>query len=247
MRFGVNKRVHYDSGPNMTPMVDVVMVLLVFLMLAGSFAGSEHYLVSNQVFNPRGGGGQAPPPGFVPDQPLEVKIDSPAPGRFDPDKLMWVNHEHIKRLPADELGRRLRPFLERAGLDVAAGPAPASVAELFRDRTATLAEMSDAAHYFYAEPTHANILARFADLMTAAVRSALPELVTAFETVDWNREAIGASIKSVAAKCGVKTAQLMMAARAVVTGEAQTPPIDAVLALVGRERAIDRLRRGLAG
>jgi len=98
MRFGVNQRVHYDSGPNMTPMVDVVMVILVFLMLAGSFAGQEHYLVSNQVFNPRGGGGQAPPPGYVPDQPLEIKIDSPVPGRFvarvesfqvdDPQKLV---------------------------------------------------------------------------------------------------------------------------------------------------------------
>ncbi len=59
---------------------------------------------------------------------------SSAPGRFDPEKLKWVNHEHIKRLPADELGRQLIPFLERAGLDVAAGPAPASVAALFRDR-----------------------------------------------------------------------------------------------------------------
>jgi glutamyl-tRNA synthetase len=173
---------------------------------------------------------------------------SPAPGRFDPDKLTWVNHEHIKRLPADELGRRLRPFLERAGLDVAAGPASASVAELFRDRTATLAEMADAAHYFYAEPTHAiNMPARFAELMTDAVKSALPELLSAFETADWNREAIGAAIKSVAAKCGLKTSQLMMAARAAVTGEAQTPPIDAVLALVGRQRTLDRLRRGLAG
>jgi glutamyl-tRNA synthetase len=172
---------------------------------------------------------------------------SPAPGRFDPDKLTWVNHEHIKRLPADELGLRLRSFLERAGLDVAAGPKPASVAELFRDRTATLAEMADAAHYFYAEPTRANILARFAELMTAAVRSAMPELLTAFETVEWSRESIGATIKSVAAKSGLKTSQLMMAARALVTGEAQTPPIDAVLALVGRQRTIDRLRRGLAG
>jgi glutamyl-tRNA synthetase len=172
---------------------------------------------------------------------------SPAPGRFDPDKLTWVNHEHIKQLPADELGRRLRPFLERAGLDVAAGPAPAGVAGLLRDRTPTLAEMADAAHYFYAEPAPANILARFAELMTAAVKSALPELLTAFETVDWSRESIAAAIKSVAAKCGLKTAQLMMATRAAVTGEAQTPPIDAVLALVGRERTIDRLRRGLAG
>jgi glutamyl-tRNA synthetase len=172
---------------------------------------------------------------------------SPAPGRFDPDKLTWVNHEHIKQLPADELGRRLRPFLERAGLDVAAGPAPAGVAGLLRDRTPTLAEMADAAHYFYAEPAPANILARFAELMTAAVKSALPELLTAFETVDWSRESIAAAIKSVAAKCGLKTAQLMMATRAAVTGEAQTPPIDAVLVLVGRERTIDRLRRGLAG
>ena len=172
---------------------------------------------------------------------------SPAPGRFDPDKLTWVNHEHIKQLPADELGRRLRPFLERAGLDVAAGPTPAGVAGLLRDRTPTLAEMADAAHYFYAEPAQANILARFAELMSAAVKSALPELLTAFETVDWSRESIAAAIKSVAAKCGLKTAQLMMATRAAVTGEAQTPPIDAVLVLVGRERTIDRLRRGLAG
>jgi glutamyl-tRNA synthetase len=173
---------------------------------------------------------------------------SPASGRFDPDKLAWVNHEHIKRLPADELGRRLRLFLERAGLDVAAGPAPASVGELFRDRTATLAEMADAAHYFYADPTHAiNVPTKFAEVMTDPVRSALPELLAAFESAEWSREAIGATIKSVAAKRGLKTSQLMMAARALVTGEGQTPPIDAVLELVGRERSLERLRHGLAG
>jgi glutamyl-tRNA synthetase len=173
---------------------------------------------------------------------------SSAPGRFDPEKLKWVNHEHIKRLPADELGQRLIPFLERAGLEVAAGPAPASVAELFRDRIATLAEMADAAHYFYGDPTHAiNVPTKFAEVMTDPVRSALPELLAAFESVEWSREAIGAAIKSVAAKCGLKTSQLMMAARALVTGEPQTPPIDAVLALLGRQHTIDRLHRGLAG
>jgi len=173
---------------------------------------------------------------------------SSAPGRFDPEKLKWVNHEHIKHLPADELGRRLIPFLERAGLDVAAGPAPASVAELLRDRMATLAEMADAAHYFYADPTHAtNVPAKFAEVMTDPVRSALPELRAAFESVEWSRDAIGAAIKAVAAKRGLKTSQLMMAARALVTGEPQTPPIDAVLALLGRQHTIDRLHRGLAG
>ena len=46
MRIKGAKQVHYDSGPNMTPLVDVVMVILIFLMLAGSFGASEHYLAS---------------------------------------------------------------------------------------------------------------------------------------------------------------------------------------------------------
>ena len=37
MRIQGARKVHYDSGPNMTPLVDVVMVILIFLMLAGSF------------------------------------------------------------------------------------------------------------------------------------------------------------------------------------------------------------------
>lgn len=40
------KSVHYDSGPNMTPLVDVVMVILIFLMLAGSFGAATHFLPS---------------------------------------------------------------------------------------------------------------------------------------------------------------------------------------------------------
>ncbi len=48
---------------------------------------------------------------------------SSAPGRFDPDKLKWVNQEHIKRLSEDELGDRLAPYLAQAGIDARSGPA----------------------------------------------------------------------------------------------------------------------------
>ncbi len=66
----------------MTPLVDVVMVILIFLMLAGSFVGTEHYLVSNIPIATRGAGGKPPPPGYVPDEPLEIRVDSPTPDRF---------------------------------------------------------------------------------------------------------------------------------------------------------------------
>jgi biopolymer transport protein ExbD len=68
------KQVHYDSGPNMTPLVDVVMVILIFLMLAGSFGANEWYLTSKSV---KTGGGGAPvelKPGEVPDEIIEVQI-----------------------------------------------------------------------------------------------------------------------------------------------------------------------------
>jgi len=187
---------------------------------------------------------------FTPEQLVEwfdIGHVNPAPARFDGDKLKWVNHEHIKRLPNEALGERLRPFLERAGLNVSSGPPPAGVAALLRDRAATLAKMAEEAEYFYGVTTGVReVQEKFAARVDDAVRPALGDLCTTFETIDWTREAIGAAIKSVAAKHQLKPPQVMMAVRALVTGTPQTPAIDAVLALVGRERTVERLGRGLA-
>jgi biopolymer transport protein ExbD len=75
MKIAGAKKVHYDSGPNMTPLVDVVMVILIFLMLVGSFGGAEHFLVSNLPLQETGSGSAKPPPGFIPDEPLDIRVD----------------------------------------------------------------------------------------------------------------------------------------------------------------------------
>ena len=169
---------------------------------------------------------------------------SPAPSRFDVAKLGWVNQQHMKRLPGDELGRRLVPYLGRAGLDPAAGPEPGAVAVLLRERVSTLTEMADAAHYFYAAP-HPDPQAVAAQV-NAANRPALAELAREFATLDWTREAILAALKAAAARHGVKPPQVMMPLRLMVCGTAQTPAIDAVLALLGREVARARLAAALS-
>jgi glutamyl-tRNA synthetase len=167
---------------------------------------------------------------------------NPAPSRFDLTKLRWLNQEHMKRLDAADLGARLRPFLERAGLDVAAGPDPGAVAALLRERVETLAEMADAAHYFYTPPRGA-LPDKLAASLTDAVHPALQDLAREFAALDWQREAIGAAIKAAAARHGLKPPQVMMALRAKVTGEAQTPAIDAILAVLGRDEVLRRLER----
>jgi glutamyl-tRNA synthetase len=168
---------------------------------------------------------------------------SSAPGRFDPEKLRWVNHEHLKRLPDRELGARLVPFLVAAGLDPDRGPAAEHVAALLKDRCATLVEMAQAVRYFYLAPETA--AADIAAQITPQNRGAIEEVARRLSSVDWSREAIGAMLKAVAAEHQLKAGQVMMPLRWLVTGTPHTPAIDAVLALVGRDATRARMEAGL--
>jgi biopolymer transport protein ExbD len=82
MKLGTSKKIHYDSGPNMTPLVDIVMVILIFMMLVSQFVGAEHFLTSNLPISQSGAGNAQLPPGFLPDEPLDIRVDSPTPDQF---------------------------------------------------------------------------------------------------------------------------------------------------------------------
>ena len=71
MTFRGSNKVSYDSGPNMTPLVDVVMVILIFLMLAGSFGTNSHFLTSNL---PVQGAGSSDPSAGPHDEFVDVRI-----------------------------------------------------------------------------------------------------------------------------------------------------------------------------
>ncbi|MDR2710666.1 MAG: glutamate--tRNA ligase [Burkholderiales bacterium] len=174
---------------------------------------------------------------------FDLDAISAAPSRFNIDKLRWLNQEHMKRLPPETLGQRLLPFLEKEKLDVAAGPPPAAVAELFRERTATLIEMAQAARFFYTEVAPDETL--LAAQIQPANRAALEELFALFETLPWNRESLNAALKDASKQHGLKPPQIMMPMRALVAGTLSTPAIDAVLTLLGREKTRERLRAGL--
>ena len=77
MRVQGAKKSHYDAGPNMTPLVDVVMVILIFLMLAGTFSGAEWYIQSHALIVKQGFQTQEempnPPP---PDPPIQLIVKS---------------------------------------------------------------------------------------------------------------------------------------------------------------------------
>ena len=76
-------------------------------------------------------------------------------------------------------------------------------------------------------------------------RAALQSLKGKLEKASWDRNAINGAIKETIAAAGLKMPQLAMPLRQVVTGRAQTPSIDAVLELLGRETVLHRMTRNL--
>ncbi len=164
---------------------------------------------------------------------------TPSAAQFNTEKLKWLNHEYIKRTDPAALAAMLAPFMARAGLELEKGPELVRVAELLRERAPTLVEMADAAHYFYKRPQlDAALLAQH---MSDAAKPALGELMQVLPSTAWTKADIGAAIKAQVAKHGLKMPQLMMPLRVLLTGQTQTPSVDAIMEVLGCEEVLQRL------
>ncbi len=165
---------------------------------------------------------------------------------FNPEKLAWINQQHIIALSTEELGARLRPFLERRGLDPAAGPAPERVAEAFRERAETLAAMADSAAWCYedfAEPQPKAAKQHLRPVVLEPLR-ALRERFAGL--ADWAEAGILEAVRAVAEEAGLNLGKLGQPLRVAVTGGPASPPIDVTVALAGRERTLARLDRAIS-
>ncbi len=131
------------------------------------------------------------------------------------------------------------PQLERDGAKFDGMPPVADVIALMKDRTNSIVELADAAMLFYREPKADPALV--AQHMTEAARAALRQFAEAAKTVDWTKEAIASLMKQVLADHQMKMPQLAMPLRLAVTGQLQTPSVDAVLALFGRDQVLQRV------
>ena len=164
---------------------------------------------------------------------------------FNPEKLLWLNQQHIIATPADRLGKALVPYLEQAGLDPANGPDPSRLAEVFHERAETLLHMAASARYCYEdfetiEPKAAKKNLR--PVILAPLKAARQRIA---DLSDWSRTRIEQAIKEVAAEFDINMGKLGQPIRVAVTGGPVSPPIDATVWLIGQRRVVDRLDRAL--
>ena len=159
--------------------------------------------------------------------------------QFDEAKLRWVNGQHMKSTPDAALAPLVAAQLAKRGLG--ADERLEAICALFKDRCDTTVALADWAAAFYAE-----VAPQPADLdkhLTDAIKPAIQSFAAKLEQGEWSKEAIAAALKATLAEFGLKMPALAMPVRVLVMGTPQTPSVDAVLLLQGREKVLTCLRK----
>jgi len=177
---------------------------------------------------------------------FDVKDVGKTAARFDQNKLDWLNGLHIRSASAEALAEALAAGLERYGIDTDRGPALAGVVALLQERSRNLVEMADGARMFYVAPESYDDKAVKKHIRegSAALLVRFVELAGALS--EWDAAALHDVLKQVCEAADVGLGKLAQPIRIMLSGTAVSPPIDATLALLGRDEALARIGRGLA-
>jgi glutamyl-tRNA synthetase len=158
--------------------------------------------------------------------------------QFDDAKLRWVNAQHLKVSDDSQLALWVKDILSQRA--IASDDRLPAICGLFKDRCDTLCVLADWVAVFYGDVTPK--ADEKAQHVTEAVKPALALLVEKLSVCDWDKAAISSVIKEVLTAQGLKMPQLAMPVRVLVMGTAQTPSLDAVLALCEKQKVLERLK-----
>lgn len=176
---------------------------------------------------------------------FELKGVNKAPSRFDSEKLLWLNQHYLSTMPAEELSRRLEPHMLASGIDPRAGPPVAALAEALKTRGSTLKEIAEKSRPYYGElgPYEEKSARKF---LTGAAVGPLTGLLEALREIEsWEPAAVEGVVRAVAAELELKLGAVAQPLRVALVGSAASPGIGDTLALVGRERSLDRIQRAV--
>ena len=163
---------------------------------------------------------------------------SRSPAVFDEQKLRWMNGRYLRELPAAELTARLEDRTGRSGL--------ADAVAITQDKISTLDEFWPLARSFFDAPAD-DPAARERFLAPEAGGEALRAARDALAALPgpWTGDAVEAALRAAVERSGMKAKQVFQPLRVALTGSTVSPGIFETVALIGRERALDRIDAAL--
>ena len=164
---------------------------------------------------------------------------TPSAAQFNTEKLNWLNNHYIKAADLNVLAKDISKRLTRLNVAVAHQPSMSEAIALYRDRANTLNELAQSITYFYNKPT-IDVAAKEKHI-TADIIPIIQALTDQLAKIEWNAAAIHAAIEHAVTSNALKFPKVAMPLRVLITGGAQSPSIDAVMAILGKEETLARL------
>jgi glutamyl-tRNA synthetase len=164
---------------------------------------------------------------------------------FDLDKLQAVNAEHIMAASPQDLVAPLKPFMEKAGIEIEADDYIVQVIETLQPRSKTLADMAEAALFYYQSDIAYDEKAAKKFLKSAALDplKLLADKLEALE--DYTQSGLEDVFKAVMDETELKLGKIAQPVRVALTGRTASPGIFEIIAILGKERVIPRLRKAI--
>ncbi|MGO9594363.1 MAG: glutamate--tRNA ligase [Steroidobacteraceae bacterium] len=176
---------------------------------------------------------------------FDIKDVNKAAAAFDPEKLLWLNQQHIMRAPVGALASGLRSRLAALGVVVDDDRLLEGVANAQRERAKTLNEMAQNSLFFFCEIEAYDEKAARKNLTDDAA-PVLQALEDGFKALsEWNAGSIHEVINAVAQRYGVGLGKVAQPLRVAVSGGAVSPPIDITVALLGKEKTCARIEAAM--
>ena len=168
-----------------------------------------------------------------------------AASTFNPEKLLWINHETIKALSANELIAKSAWHYQQAGITIADEPLAETAIGLVKERSKTLLELVEQTRFFFVELNDYD-----AASVKKWIKTATPEILTEVlqrleNLVDWQNGSLQAVVQSTVDDLELGFAKVAQPIRIAVTGSTQSPAIDATLSVLGREITLQRIRQAI--
>ena len=166
---------------------------------------------------------------------------------FNPEKLLWINHQTIINCSATELIGPLQPHLQALSVDTHQGPELAAVIELQKERCKTLVELAEACRLFYGPLGEYNPKAAKKAFKGDAVGvlRLVRQKIAEIDQSQWKAESLHAALEATVTELDVGFGKVGQPLRVALTGGAPAPGLDLVMALLGRELVLARIDSAL--
>ncbi len=168
-----------------------------------------------------------------------------AASTFNPEKLLWINHQYIMNSDPAHVAHHLSYHLGTLEIDPTTGPNIIEVIKAQREKAKTLVDLAKVCEFYYRDPPgyDEKSAKKAFNADAAAALAKLREALAAL--TEWSREAIHATLQQVVDQLGVGFGKVGMPARLAITGGAPSPDLDLVIQLVGKEAALRRIDKAI--